>query len=126
MSHLPYERRQRDRLTLHCPVEVFVPAEGRLCQAMTRNISSTGVYCVSSSAFSPGERLLCDIEITPRSCSLGTDAVYLDCVLEVVRLERTDAVFGMACRILRYVLRRKPTSRHDLAVSDSAPELQLE
>jgi len=74
---------------------------------VTRDISSTGVYCVSPSAFTPGERLLCDIEITPRSCSLGTEAVYLDCVLQVVRVERTDDAYGLGCRILRYYLRRR-------------------
>src|SRR3569832_848075 len=118
MSHLITERRQRERITLHCQVEVFVSGEARACQAMTRDISSSGVYCFSPAPFSPGERLLCDIEITPRSCSLGTDAVYLDCVLEVVRVERTENAYGIGCRILRYYLRRKAAAGHDFAVAD--------
>lgn len=123
MSHVLNERRRRERITLHCPVEVFVSGEVATSHAMTRNLSSSGVYCVSSTAFSPGARLLCQIEITPRSYSLGIDAVYLDCVLEVVRVERTGDAYGIGCRILRYLLRRRVAA--DVELSEAAAGAHL-
>jgi hypothetical protein len=114
MSHPLNERRRRERITLRCPVEIVISGEVAPRRATTQNMSSSGVYCLSSTPFSPGERLPCHIEITPKSYSLGTEAVYLDCVLEVVRVQRTEDAYGIGCRIVRYVLRRSSHAPSEL------------
>jgi hypothetical protein len=106
MTQLSNERRQRERIMLRCPVELFVPGENIARHATTVNLSSRGLYCLSDAAFSAGQGLRCRIEITPRQCQAGTDSIYLDCLVEVVRIERTPDAYGLGCRIVRYVLTR--------------------
>jgi hypothetical protein len=115
MSQPLNERRRRERMTLRCPIEIVISGEVAPRRAITCNISSNGVYCLTSTSFAHGQRLPCQIEITPQSSAYGLAAVYLDCILEVVRVERTVNGYGIGCRIIRYVLRRSanPATRWD-------------
>lgn len=101
------ERRQKERLPLHFPVEVFAPGGVGDREATTVNMSSRGLYWRSQSPFSRGERVQCHIEIIPRCSETGADAVYLDCLLEVVRVDRYQGEYGAACRIIRHLFRRQ-------------------
>jgi hypothetical protein len=117
MPQLTSERRQRERIMLRCPVELFVQSGDEVRHATTLNLSSRGLYCISELPFSPGERLRCRIELTPRRCQTEHDAVYLDCLVEVVRVERTADAYGIGCRIVRYLLTRAP---HEMLAGDAA------
>jgi hypothetical protein len=117
MAQLTIERRHRERMTLRCPVAIFVPGDSGVQRATTLNISSRGLYCLSDSAFPPGVRLRCWIEITPQGYQLGNDVVCLDCLLEVVRVERTGDVYGIGCRIVRYLLTREPAQQGEARVA---------
>jgi hypothetical protein len=113
MSHVTQERRTRERVTLQCPVRIFPAGNMEGCHALTVNVSSRGVYCLSEVSFAPGARLQCQIEMTPTVFRTAITPVWLDCVLEVVRIERRHEGFGVGCRIESYVLRRsRPQQRH--------------
>jgi hypothetical protein len=123
MPQFTNERRQRERITLRCAVEVFVQGGDEVRHATTLNLSSRGLYCISEWSFSPGERLRCRIELTPRRRQSDHEAVFLDCLVEVVRVERTADAYGIGCRIVRYLLTRaaeevfaKTTARSDMPV----------
>src|SRR3982750_3032907 len=107
MTHLTNERRQRERITLRCPLEIFVAGEREVRHATTLNVSSCGVYFLSPTSFSTGQRPRCRIQITPRCYRSGSEAADLNCVLEVVRVERMEDAYGIGCRIVHYLLSRQ-------------------
>lgn len=125
MPQFTSERRQRERITLRCPVEVFVPGGDEVRHATTLNLSSHGLYCTSDSPFSPGERLRCRIELTPRRRHTDSGAVFLDCLVEVVRVERTADAYGIGCRILHYLLTRATNEIFGKAAARSAASLGM-
>src|SRR4051812_49002032 len=99
MTHLTQERRSRERITLECPVEIFVAGKIGVQHATTVNLSSRGIFCLSDAPFAAGERLRCRIEITPRCYRSGSGGVSLDCLLEVLRIEKRTGGYGIGCRI---------------------------
>ncbi len=111
MNHLIEERRGTERLTLRCPAELTRYGMAGVLRSGTLNISSRGLYCVSAVPFGPGERLLCRVEMSPEGFRCGDSPVWLECVLEVVRVERRQEGYGLGCRITEYVLRPARGSR---------------
>ena len=98
------ERRKRERVDLRCSVQVFAAPERRAFEASTLNLSSDGVYWLSSVAFSPGERIQCSIFITTPGFRAAKTPLCLHCRVRVVRVEEREAGFGLGCRIEEFAL----------------------
>ena len=98
------DRRKRPRVVLHWPVRLFRQSEGPSVESTTENLSSEGLYCMTSEPFKPGERLQCEI-IVP-AAGLGLEApVVLECHVTVRRAEYLERGFGLGCHIEDYSLR---------------------
>jgi hypothetical protein len=96
------DRRKRKRVALHWAVRLFRQSEGPSVESITENLSSEGLFCITSEAFKPGERLRCEIVIP---ATLGLEApVVLECHVTVRRAEYLDRGFGLGCHIEDYTL----------------------
>src|ERR1035437_1805651 len=60
---LPPERRKRTRNNLHWPILFFRHEAADTVVSLTQDLSSSGFYCVTGVAFTPGERLICTLKI---------------------------------------------------------------
>jgi hypothetical protein len=71
-------------------------------RTVTRDLSSSGFYCVSKAAFAVGERLLCILHI-PVNSSGGGESL-LECRVVVVRVDADpkDGTYGIACHTEDY------------------------
>jgi hypothetical protein len=107
------ERRARERVTLRCAAHVFVDGVPGVIRATTVDISSCGLYCQSDVQVPKGERFRCLIEMTPDGFRPSNGFTCLECLLEVVRIERQGSEFGMGCRICQYRLLRSQKSTFD-------------
>ncbi|MBM3774268.1 MAG: hypothetical protein FJW37_03810 [Acidobacteria bacterium] len=72
------------------------------CQAEAINLSGQGVYWISKSTFTPGERLHCSIRVPQPGFGPAECAALLECEVVVVRLEDTPAGFGVGGRIEKF------------------------
>jgi len=102
------ERRRRARLGLQCLVRLRQP-DHTIIEGRTLNLSSEGVFWVSAQPFALGERIRCSIWVLGRGSRSGETAC-LDCRLQVVRVEKLQAGFGLGCRIEDYVLVPGPSA----------------
>jgi hypothetical protein len=98
------ERRHRERIDLQCPVDIFVTPEAPPLKATTRDLTSDGVYWISSAVFAPGDRVQCSIYITPPGYRAAKTPVCLHCCVQVMRVERRTSGFGAGCRIESFML----------------------
>jgi hypothetical protein len=98
------ERRARERLTLRCAAYVFADGVPGAIRASTADISSCGLYVQSDLQVPEGERFRCLIEMTPDGFRASNGFTCLECLLEVVRIEKRGTGFGMGCRICEYRL----------------------
>lgn len=98
------ERRDRARVALQCPLRLSRPGEASVLPSITRDVSSSGFYCHSSEPFLPGEQLRCTIIIPTHSWSTAEERLFLNCSVEVIRVEHLGPGKGMgiACRIMDY------------------------
>jgi hypothetical protein len=98
------DRRKRKRMALHWPVRLFRgPAAGAI-ESTTENLSSEGLYCMSSQPFKVGERLQCEIRILGTNFSDSEPRLHLHCHVTVKRVERLRSGFGLGCHIEDYSL----------------------
>lgn len=100
-SHL--ERRRRPRSSVQWPLLLFRNIEGGdVVETITRNLSSSGFYCLSEKAFEVGESLFCALKLPPET-SDGAEG-RLECRVLVVRVEndRDNQLYGIACRTQEY------------------------
>ena len=104
MTQQQPERRARERVALRCAAYIFVGGAPGVSRATTANISSSGLYCRSDIQLPPGERFRCLIEMTPDGFRPSNGFTCLECLLEVVRIEKQGSGFGMGCRICEYRL----------------------
>lgn len=96
------DRRKRQRVALHWPVRLFSQPGTASVESITENLSSEGLYCISSRLFKTGERLRCEIVIPD---ALGLDApLMLECHVTVQRVEYHGSGFGLGCHIEDYSL----------------------
>jgi hypothetical protein len=102
-QHQP-ERRTRERVTLRCAAYVFADGVPGVIRATTADISSCGLYVQSDVQVPKGERFRCLIEMTPDGFRPSNGFTCLECLLEVVRIEKQGSGFGMGCRICEYRL----------------------
>jgi len=100
------ERRTRVRTTLHWPILFFRGGSGEAVQSVTQNLSSSGFYCHSRVAITPGESLHCALTIPSHDPSGHEKARVLECRVRVTRVEPglTEDTFGIACQIQEYHL----------------------
>jgi PilZ domain len=96
------DRRKRQRVALHWPVRLFGQHGRASVESITENLSTEGLYCISTMPFKTGERLRCEIVI-PKA--LGSDApIVLDCHVTVRRVVYLRSGFGVGCHIEDYSL----------------------
>jgi hypothetical protein len=96
------DRRKRQRVALHWPVRLFGQHERASVESLTENLSTEGLYCISTKPFKTGERLRCEIVIPN---ALGSDApIVLECHVTVRRVEYLRSGFGVGCHIEDYSL----------------------
>ena len=100
------ERRARERVALRCAAYVFVDGVPGVIRATTTDISSCGLYCQSDVQVPKGERFRCLIEMTSNGFRPSNGSTCLECLVEVVRIEKRGSGFGMGCRIREYRLLR--------------------
>jgi c-di-GMP-binding flagellar brake protein YcgR len=102
------DRRKRRRADLHCTLYISKNTETRLLTCRTRNISSSGFYCVSEEALTPGEQVQCTI-VFPDTGNVS-DGFALECSVEVLRVEpiQSGESYGLACRIQDYSVVPQP------------------
>jgi len=101
------ERRKRVRTRLHWPVLMFRNRPGSdAIESVTRDLSSSGFFCLMRVQLIEGEWLVCSIKIPTHDPHGKHMERTLECrvqVLRVVSQESPDS-FGVACRIEDYHL----------------------
>jgi hypothetical protein len=100
------ERRKRSRSTVHWPIWFFRHQSSQATETIsTQNLSSDGFYCLSRTAFVPGETLTCRLEVPSHEPFGAAEPTrLLECRAKVIRTETagTDGLFGVAFRIEDY------------------------
>ena len=83
-------------------------------ETRTENLSSRGFYCFLETPLVPGDVVSCDITI-PNYGAPGQGGSMILCQAEVIRVEAVgaDPRFGVACRILDFMLARDGLSFRD-------------
>jgi hypothetical protein len=99
------ERRRRARTRVHWPVRLLKDGASRFIETVTHNLSSSGFYCLSPVALTPGEALICTLRLPAHDPRSEQRTISLECRALVMRAEATsDGSFGIACRIEDYHL----------------------
>lgn len=98
------ERRKRARNPLHWHVLLFRSQVADAVESLTRDLSSSGFYCVSGVPFILGERLVCTLKIPTYDPNGKHLERRLECKVRVIRVEPQGAegTFGVACQIEDY------------------------
>lgn len=98
------ERRKRARNHLHWSVLFFRNHSAEAVPSLTRDLSSSGFYCVTGVAFAPGERLICTIKVPTHDPNGKHLEQTLECRVRVMRVEPqvAEGTFGLACQIEDY------------------------
>ena len=101
------ERRKRVRTRLHWPVLMFRDRPGSAAiESVTRDLSSSGFFCLMRDELLEGEWLVCSIKIPTHDPHGKHLERTLECRVQVLRIvpqESSDS-FGIACRIEDYHL----------------------
>jgi hypothetical protein len=101
------ERRKRVRTRLHWPVLLFRDRPGSdAIESVTRDLSSSGFFCLTRVQLVEGEKLVCSIKIPTHDPHGKHLERTLECRVQVLRVVLQDASdsFGVACRIEDYHL----------------------
>jgi len=101
------ERRKRVRTRLHWPVLMFGDRQGtENIESVTRDLSSSGFYCLTRVPLFEGEQLVCSIKIPTHDPHGKNLERTLECRVRVVRVAPQDSgdLFGVGCRIDDYHL----------------------
>jgi hypothetical protein len=102
-----HERRMRVRTRLHWPVLLFraIPGSDAI-DSVTKDLSSSGFFCLTRVQLAEGEKLVCSIKIPTHDPHGKHLERTLECRIQVLRVVLQDArdVFGVACRIEDYNL----------------------
>ena len=101
------ERRKRVRTRLHWPVLMFRERLGaEHIESVTRDLSSSGFYCLTRVQLLEGEQLVCSIKIPTHDPHGKNLEQTLECRVRVLRVvpQEPGDLFGVACRIEDYHL----------------------
>ncbi len=102
-SVLRPERRRRARTQVHWPVLLLRDRGSAAIETITRNLSSSGFYCLSPAPLAPGESLLCTLKLPAYDPKGQEETLGLECRVLVIRAEAAQGgLFGLACRIEDY------------------------
>src|SRR5450759_4493428 len=88
---LPSERRKRARNHLHWSLLLFPNQATEAVESLTRDLSSSGFYCVTGVAFIPGERLICTLKVPTHDPNGKHLEQKLECRVRVMRVEPQGA-----------------------------------
>ena len=102
--YLGRERRRYSRISLHWIVELSRAGGTLSLRTQTRDISPKGFYCIVPHPVQPGERFECYIAVPTHGSSRSSDAAYLRCRVEALRVEAGPggSDYGVACKIEEY------------------------
>jgi hypothetical protein len=105
-SAYPLERRKRVRTKVHWAILLFQDESGGTVETITRDLSSSGFYCLSHVPFACGEVLICSLQIPTHEPNSSEGVLALECKAKVVRTEAGVAagLCGIACEIEDYRL----------------------
>src|SRR5258706_16323150 len=106
-----FERRNRSRVLLHCPLRLYRRGHPQPFEGETENLSSAGFYALVREPFVPGDNLDCILTVPAENFSMNTGDVNLHCEVEVTRVDTRPDGFGVACRIDHYSLILRPEGR---------------
>jgi hypothetical protein len=126
-----HERRQRVRTRLHWPVLLFraIPGSDAI-ESVTRDLSSSGFFCLIRVPLGEGEKLVCSIKIPTHDPHGKHLERTLECRVQVLRvvLQEAGDCFGVACRIEDYHLSHLLGGAfpEDLAAAEGGREQMLE
>ncbi len=98
------ERRRRSRIRVNLRVQ-FQPGKDRASfESTTHDISSDGFYCLTPTAFNPGDALACQITCPSHAPDNLNKPFVIKCDIRVVRCRQdtSTGLFGTACRIEEY------------------------
>ena len=101
------ERRKRVRTRLHWPVLMFRDRpDSDAIESVTRDLSSSGFYCLTRVPLNEGEQLICSIKIPTHDPHGKHLERTLECRVHVMRVvpQESGDSFGVACRIEDYHL----------------------
>ena len=99
------ERRQRRRTPVRWPLSLLRTGALAPIETVTQNLTSTGLYCLSPVALTPGETLRCTLRAPAYDPRDEERHISLECSAMVVRAEAAaNGFFGIACRIEDYHL----------------------
>jgi hypothetical protein len=101
------ERRKRVRTRLHWPVLMFRDKPGsEAIESVTRDLSSSGFFCVMRIQLIEGEYLVCSIKIPTHDPHGKHLERTLECRVQVPRVVPQESAesYGVACRIEDYHL----------------------
>src|SRR5258706_15034960 len=97
-----HERRKRVRTRLHWPVLLFraIPGSDAI-DSVTKDLSSSGFFCLTRVQLAEGEKLVCSIKIPTHDPHGKHLERTLECRIQVLRVipQETSGSFGIACRI---------------------------
>src|SRR5260370_4885550 len=107
------ERRKRARNQLHWSLLLFSNQAADAVESLTRDLSSSGFYCITGVAFTPGERLICTLRVPTHDPNRKLLEQRLECKVRVVRVEpqRAEAMFALAGQIDDYHFSQVRTER---------------
>jgi hypothetical protein len=101
------ERRRRVRTRLNWPVLLFRDRSGsEAIESVTRDLSSSGFFCLTRVQLAVGERLVCSIRIPTHDPDGKHLERTLECRVQVLRVvpQGSNEIFGIACCIEDYHL----------------------
>jgi hypothetical protein len=99
------DRRNHERIRLRCPVSLWKSTEGTFVRTETENLNCRGFFCYSTEPYLPGDDLQATVEVPERFRNdRGTGSLVLRCQVEVVRIERLQAKYGVACQVKDYTV----------------------
>jgi len=98
------ERRRRVRTQVHWTILLFPNQSSEAVETVTRDLSSSGFYCLSRIPFTCGEVLICSLQVPTYEPFNNKGTLALECRARVVRSEPGEAtgLCGIACQIEDY------------------------
>ena len=97
------ERRQRARTNVHWGVVLLRNGGLEAVETVTQDLSVGGFYCLSTTAFVPGESVICLLKLPTHNPGERESQGHLEGRAKVLRVDAVGADgFGIACRIEDY------------------------
>jgi len=104
------ERRKRARTKVHWSILLFPDQSCEAVETVTRDLSSSGFYCLTRIPFTCGEVLFCSLQVPTYEPFNSARTLALECRARVVRSEPGEAngLCGIACQIEDYQFATTP------------------